>query len=60
MKDFSFHTMFISLMNSLRDFLKENNYCYELSGGISDFHFTITTDDEGAKKINDFLDMEAI
>jgi hypothetical protein len=60
MKDFSYETIFTSLKNKLVIFLKENNYKFEVSGCEGDYYFSIGTDDEGARKINDFLDSESI
>lgn len=60
MKDFSFETIFTSLRNDLITFLKENFYSFELAGNTGDYHFIITTNDEGARKINDFLDTRSL
>ena len=59
-KFYNFETMFVSLANGLRAFLKENNIYYELSGGPGFYHFEIKTDPTGADKINAFLDTQII
>jgi hypothetical protein len=60
MKWYNFETLFISLRDRLREFLKENNIRYELSGCGSVYHFEILTDRAGAEKINGWLDANTI
>ena len=60
MKFYNFETMFISLANGLRAFLKENNIYYELSGQPGFYHFEIKTDPAGADMINAWLDANTI
>lgn len=60
MKWYNFETMFISLRDGLREFLKNNNIRYELSGCGSGYHFEILTDRAGADKINNWLDANTI
>lgn len=56
MKWYNFETMFHSLKDDLRRYLKENEIYYELSGGAGFWHFEIKTDPTGAEKINAFID----
>lgn len=60
MKFYNFETRFISLRDALREYLKENNIYYELSGGNSFYHFEIKTDPAGAAAINNWLDSQII
>ncbi len=60
MKFYNFETRFISLRNALREYLKENNIYYELSGGPAFYHFEIKTDPAGAAAINSWLDTQII
>ena len=60
MKWYNFETMFISLANGLRAFLKENCIYYELSGQPGFYHFEIKTDPAGAAAINNWLDNNTI
>ena len=60
MKFYNFETRFISLRDTLRKYLKENNIYYELSGGPAFYHFEIKTDPAGAAAINNFLDTQII
>ena len=60
MKWYNFETLFISLRDGLREFLKNNNIRYELSGCGSGYHFEILTDRAGANKINSWLDANTI
>lgn len=55
-KYYNFETRFISLRDSLRNFLHENNIYYELSGGNSFYHFEILANENEKEKINTFLD----
>ena len=60
MKFYNFETRLISLRDALREYLKNNNIYYELSGGPAFYHFEIKTDPAGAAAINDFLDTQII
>ena len=60
MKWYNFETMFVSLSNGLRAFLKENNIYYELSGQPGFYHFEIKTDPAGVNMINNWLDENTI
>ena len=55
-KYYNFETRFISLRNELRQFLKDNNIYYELSGAYSYYHFEIFANAAEVKKINNYLD----
>lgn len=59
-KYYNFETMFLSLRDELRSFLKENNIYYELSKAYRYYHFEILTDAAGAEKINNFIDSVSI
>lgn len=56
MKFYNFETRFVSLRDTLREYLHENGIYYELSGGSGFYHFEIKTDPAGAEKINAFID----
>lgn len=60
MKYYNFDTMFRSLRDLLKDFLKDNNIYFEVSGGAALWHFEILTDATGAATINNFLDAHII
>lgn len=60
MQYYNFETMFISLRDQLRQYLKENNIYYELSGAGSYYHFEILTDAAGAAAVNNFIDSASI
>lgn len=60
MKWYNFETMFVSLANGLRAFLKESGIYYELSGQPGFYHFEIKTDPAGAAAINAWLDTQII
>lgn len=60
MKFYNFETRFISLRDSLRAYLQENEIYYELSGGAGFWHFEIKTDPAGAERINAWLDTQII
>lgn len=60
MRYYNFETRFISLRDALREYLKENNIYYELSGGPAFYHFEIKTDAAGAAAINAWLDNQII
>ena len=60
MKYYNFETCFISLRDALREYLKNNNIYYELSGGPAFYHFEIKTDPAGAAAINNWLDAKII
>ena len=55
-----FFTMFITLRDALRGYLKQNNIYYELSGQRAEYHFSILATDEQAEQINSFLDIVTI
>lgn len=59
-KYYNFETMYISLRDELRSYLKDNNIYYELSKADRYYHFEILTDAAGAQKINDFIDSVSI
>lgn len=59
-KYYSFDTRFISLRYSLREYLKNNNIYYELSGAYSYYHFEILASPEELDNINTFLDTQII
>lgn len=55
-KYYSFHTSFRSLKDELRNFLKENDIYYELSGCISNWDFSVLCNLDELEKVNAFLD----
>ena len=59
-KYYSFDTRFISLRDSLRGYLHNNNIYYELSGAYSYYHFEILASPEELENINTFLDSQII
>lgn len=59
-KYYSFDTRFLSLRDSLKEYLKNNNIYYELSGAYSYYHFEILASPEELKNINAFLDTQII
>lgn len=59
-KYYNFDTRFISLRDALRQFLKDNDIYYELSGAYSYYHFEILADETELKKVNSFLDSQTI
>ena len=60
MKYYNFETMFRSLKDILCEYLKNNDFYYELSGAAAGWHFEILTDETGAERINTFLDENII
>ena len=60
MRYYNFETMFVSLANGLRAFLKENGIYYELSGQPGFYHFEIKTDPAGVAAINAWLDYNTL
>ena len=56
MKYYNFETMFISLRDKLREYLKKNDIYYELSAAGSYYHFEILTDPRGAAAIELFIE----
>lgn len=60
MKYYNFDTMFISLKQELKQFLNDNKIYFEISKNGQYYHFEIFTDSDGAKKINDFIDLITI
>ena len=59
-KYYNFETMFLTLRNALREYLKSNNTYYELSQNGYYYHFEILADAAELEKINAFLDMQCI
>jgi hypothetical protein len=59
-KYYNFDTRFVSLRDSLREFLKSNKIYYESSGNYSYYHFEILADKIELEKINMFLDAQII
>lgn len=59
-KFYSFNTMFSSLRDDLRGFLKGSGIYYELSGMCAGWHFEILASPEEVKRINDWLDANTI
>ncbi len=59
-KYYSFETRFISLRDALREYLKNNDIYFELSGAYSYYHFEILANPEQLKNINTFLDSQII
>jgi hypothetical protein len=59
-KYYSFETRFISLRDILRQYAKENNIYYELSGGNAFYHFEFLLTPEQLEKINAFIDKQVI
>lgn len=59
-KYYSFETRFISLRDALREYLKNNDIFFELSGAYSYYHFEILASPEQLEKINNFLDSQII
>lgn len=53
---YSFNTMFRSLKDELRSFLKEAKIYYELSGRYAGWHFEILATPQEADAINEWLD----
>ena len=53
---YNFETRFISLRDALRQYLKENNIYYELSGAYSYYHFEILANSAALASINNYLD----
>lgn len=60
MKFYSYNTLFRSLKDELRAFLKESGYYYELSGRAAGWHFEIKLDPAGLDAVNDWLDKNTI
>ena len=60
MKYYNFETMFISLAEKIGDFLKENNFYFEISKNGQYYHFEILSDPAGVTLINNFLDNNTI
>ena len=59
-KYYNFETMFLTLRNALREYLKNNNIYYELSQNESYYHFEILVDCEQLEQVNAFLDTQII
>lgn len=60
MKWYNFETLFITLRDGLRKFLRDNGIKYELSSCGPGYHFEILTDQAGADMINRWLDENTI
>jgi hypothetical protein len=59
-KYYSFETMFRSLKDELRGFLKKSGIYYELSDCYGGWHFQILLDRKEYKLVQDFIDSETI
>ena len=55
-KYYNFDTRFISLRDALRQYLKDNNIYYELSGAYSYYHFEVLANEKELISVNNFLD----
>lgn len=60
MKWYSFETMFTSLKDGLRAFLKMHDIRYELSGMFKGYHFEIYASADDVRAINNYLDSVCI
>lgn len=60
MKYYNFDTIFISLKDILRQYLKENNIYYELSAVGFGWHFEMLTDPAGAAEIKKHIEKNII
>ena len=56
----NFETMFRSLKDGLRKFLKENSIKYELSGCGAGWHFEVYVNNQEVELINNWLDENTI
>ena len=59
-KYYNFETMFLTLRDALREYLKSNNIYYELSQNGQYYHFEILADGAELDKVNAFLDTQII
>lgn len=59
MKWYNFETMFRTLRDSLRQYLKDNNIKYEISECGCGWHFEIYANTQNANDINRFLDSQS-
>lgn len=59
-KFYSFNTMFRSLKDDLRSFLKTQGFYYELSGCFGGWHFEIRLDQSEVEIVNNWLDEHTI
>ena len=59
-KWYNFETMFKSLRDDLRVYLKNHKIRYELSGCFEGYHFEIFASEAEAGAIDDFLDSISI
>lgn len=57
---YGFNTMFRSLKDELRAFLKGAGIRYELSGMYAGWHFEILANEEEVVRINNWLDANTI
>lgn len=60
MKYYNFETMFRSLRDELREYLKSNNIYFELSSAPACHHFEILTNENGAEQISAFIESASI
>ena len=59
-KYYNFETMFTSLRDELRSYLKNNNIYYELSKAYQYYHFEILASPAEVEKVNNFIDSVSI
>ena len=59
-KYYNFDTMFITLRDAIREFLKANNIYYELSKNYDYYHFEILLNSDEFILVNNFLDTQII
>lgn len=59
-KYYNFETMYISLRDELRSYLKDNNIYYELSKAYTYYHFEILASPAEVEKVNNFIDSVSI
>ena len=59
-KFYSFETMFRSLKDELRSFLKTSGFYYELSGCFGGWHFEIRLSEDEVQIVNNWLDEHTI
>ena len=59
-KWYSFETLFRTLKDELRKYLKESHIKYELSGCFDGWHFEIYASEEEVNAINEWLDNNTI
>ena len=59
-KYYNFETLFISLRDEMRAYLKKHNIYYELSACCPGYHFEILATEQQANAINKFIDSISI